>query len=113
MPAGNPDGIEMSMATKFGKYSLAGLDRMSSERFTAAHGGYDNQYAKATPNILIPLDVLRELVAEKKIAALEEVFYTTAGNATSVENAERFGKEIAQDIRKRYKEKVGVILTAT
>jgi hypothetical protein len=30
-----------------------------------------------------------------------------------VENAERFGKEIAQDIRKQYKENVGVILTAT
>ena len=113
IPAGNPDGIEMSMATKFGKYSLAGLDRMSSERFTVAHGGYDNQYAKADPNVLIPLDVLRELVAEKKIAALGEVFYTTAGNATSMENAERFGKEIAQNIRRQYKEKVGVILTAT
>jgi glycine reductase len=113
IPAGNPDGIEMSMATKFGKYSLSGLDRMTSERFTAAHGGYDNQYAKADPNVLIPLDVLRDLVAEKKIAALGEAFYTTAGNATSVENSCRFGKEIAQDIRKQHKEKVGVILTAT
>jgi glycine reductase len=113
IPAGNPDGIEMSMATKFGKYSLSGLDRMTSERFTVAHGGYDNQYAKADPNVLIPLDVLRELVAEQKIAALGEDFYTTAGNATSVENACRFGKEIARDIRKQHKEKVGVILTAT
>jgi glycine reductase len=113
IPAGNPDGIEMSMATKFGKYSLSGLDRMTSERFTAAHGGYDNQYAKADPNVLIPLDVLRELVAEGKIAALGEDFYTTAGNATSVENASRFGKEIAEDIRRQHKEKVGVILTAT
>jgi betaine reductase len=113
IPAGNPDGIEMSMATKFGKYSLGGLDRMPSGRFSAAHGGYDNQYAKADPNVLIPLDVLRELLAEKKIAALGEDFYTTAGNATSVENASRFGKEIARDIRRQHKEKVGVILTAT
>ena len=113
IPAGNPDGIEMSMATKFGKYALSGLDRMTSERFTVAHGGYDNQYAKADPNVLIPLDVLRDLVAEKKIAALGEAFYATAGNATSVENSCRFGKEIAQDIRKQHKEKVGVILTAT
>lgn len=113
IPDGNPDGIEMSMATKFGKYSLAGLERMTSGRFTASHGGYDNRYAKADPNVLIPLDVLRKLVDEKKIAALGEFFYTTAGNATSVENACRFGKEIAQDIRKQNKEKVGVILTAT
>jgi betaine reductase len=113
IPTGNPDGIEMSMATKWGKYSMAGLERMTPDRFTAAHGGYDNQYAKADPNVLIPLDVLRELVAEKKIAAVGEVFYTTAGNATSVENAGRFGKEIARDIRKHHQEKVGVVLTAT
>ncbi len=113
IPVGNPDGIEMSMATKFGKYSLSGLDGMTSERFTVAHGGYDNQYAKADLNVLIPLDVSRELVAEKKIAALGEAFYTTAGNATSVENSRRFGKEIAQDILKQHKERTGVILTAT
>jgi glycine reductase len=113
IPAGNPDKIEMSMATKFGKYSLAGLDRMPVGRFTVAHGGYDNQHAQADPNVLIPLDVLRELVAERKIGALGEFFYTTAGNATSVENACHFGKGIAQDIRKQHKDKVGVILTAT
>ncbi len=113
IPIGNPDGIEMSMATKFGKYSLAGLADMSPDRFTAAHGGYDNQYAKADPNLLIPLDVLRDLASEKTIGAVGEVFYTTAGNATSVENSSRFGREIAQDIRKMYGGKVGVILTAT
>ncbi len=112
-PTGNPDGIEMSMATKFGTYSLEGLESMVSHRFTVAHGGYDNRCARENPNVLVPLDVLRELVAGGRIGALGEVFYTTAGNATSVENSSRFGREIAQDIRRRFGDRVGVIFTAT
>jgi betaine reductase len=112
-PVGNPEGIEMSMATKFGAYSLERLSRMAPDRFTVAHGGFDNQFARADPNVLVPLDVLRELVAAKTIGALGEVFYTTAGNATSVENSSRFGREIARDIRRRFGERVGVIFTST
>ena len=112
-PLGNPDGIEMSMATKFGRYSLAGLSSMTPEQFTVAHGGFDNSPAKADTNVLIPLDVLRELAADKTIGAVGEVFYATAGNATSVENASRFGREIAQDLRRRFGDKVGVIFTST
>jgi betaine reductase len=113
IPHGNPDGIEMSMATKFGRYSIEGLAGMTPDRFTVAHGGYDNQYAKADPNRLVPLDVLRDLAAEGKIGAVGDFFYTTAGNATSVEHAARFGREIAQDIRQMYGDRVGVILTST
>jgi betaine reductase len=103
----------MSMASKFGAYSLEGLSRMAPDRFTVAHGGFDNQFARADPNVLVPLDVLRELAAEKTVGALGEVFYTTAGNATSVENSSRFGREIARDIRRRFGERVGVIFTST
>jgi len=56
---------------------------------------------------------LVEAEAGIRLARVAAVFYTTAGNATSVENAGRFGKEIAREIRKRHPEKVGVILTAT
>jgi len=65
------------------------------------------------PNRLLPLDVLRDLEREKAIGRVAEVFYTTSGNATSVENARRFGRAIAEDIRKRIQEEVGVIFTST
>jgi betaine reductase len=113
MPIGNPDKIEMSFATKFGRYSLAGLSAMDAERFTVAHGGYDNSFARADPNRLVPLDVLHDLAIEGVIGTVGEVFYTTAGNGTSVENAIRFGREIAQDIRKTFGDRVGVVLTST
>jgi hypothetical protein len=47
------------------------------------------------------------------VGAVGGWYYTTSGNATSVENASRFGREIAQDIRKTYRDRVGVILTST
>jgi glycine reductase len=112
-PKGNPDGIEMSMATRFGCYSLEGMDRTDPALFAVAHGGYDNRVAQEDPNRLLPLDVLREFEHEMAIGKVAEFFYTTSGNATSVENATRFGKAIAEDIRKRFKENVGVIFTAT
>lgn len=112
-PVGNPDRIEMAMATRFGRYPLAGLESLTPDLFTVGHGGYDNAHAKANPNRLVPLDALRALAAKGMVGAVGEWFYTTAGNATSVENAARFGQEIAQDIRRTFRDRVGVIFTST
>jgi glycine reductase len=112
-PTDNPDRIEMSMATKFGCYSLAGMAAMDAALFAVAHGGYDNRIARQDPNRLLPLDVLREFENERTIGKVADVFYSTSGNATAVENAARFGKAIAADIRRRFTETVGVVFTAT
>jgi glycine reductase len=112
-PTENPDRIEMSMATKFGVYTIEGLSGLNSESYAVAHGGYDNSLAQQDPNRLLPLDVMRELHSEGVIGEVGDVFYTTAGNATSVENATKFGQEIAEDIRRRFKQNVGVVFTST
>ena len=112
-PVGNPDRIEMAMATRFGRYSLTGLESMLPERFSVAHGGYDNRDVREDPNRLVPLDVIRDLAGEGVVAAVGEFFYTTAGNATSVDNATRFGQQIAKDIRETLGDNVGVIFTST
>ena len=112
-PIDNPDRIETSMATKYGRYSVAGMATMDPSAFTAAHGGYDNAYTKADPNRLVPLDVMRELAEEGMVGQVGDSFYTTAGNATSVENATRFGRDIARDIREQFKGQVGVVFTST
>jgi glycine reductase len=111
-PKGNPDRIEMSMATKFGIYSIAGLERFDAALFEVAHGGYDNSAARRDPNRLLPLDALRALEREGKLH-LGDVIYTTAGNATSVELAAGFGRAMATDIRARFGSRVGALLTAT
>ena len=40
VPTGNPDHIESSNATKFGAYSIKGMDKLSEKDFTTIHGGY-------------------------------------------------------------------------
>lgn len=45
VPKGNPDHIESSNASKYGEYSIAGIDDLTEETFETAHGGYDPVYA--------------------------------------------------------------------
>ena len=61
VPRGNPDHIEASNASRFGEYSIAGLDTLSTEAWETAHGGYDPVYANEDPNRILPVDVLRKL----------------------------------------------------
>lgn len=95
VPRGNPDHIESASASRFGEYPLAGLDALSPETHQTAHGGYDPTFANADPNRVLPLDAMRDLEREGRIGALYPKYYATVGNGTSVENAQRFGREIA------------------
>ena len=96
VPKGNPDKIEAANAQKFGTYSLRGLAAFSPESHQTAHGGYDPTFANLDPNRVLPLDAVRELVAEGVIGSLHDYYYATVGNATSVANARKFGQEIAK-----------------
>jgi betaine reductase len=95
VPRGNPDRIPSASASVYGEYSLEGLDRLSSETHQSVHGGYDPTYANEDPNRVLPLDAVRMLEREGRIGRLHERYFATVGNATSVENAKRFGEEIA------------------
>jgi glycine reductase len=95
VPHGNPDRIESASASKFGGYSIAGLDRLTAETHQSVHGGYDPTYANADPNRVLPLDALRVLEQSGRFSHLHDIYYATVGNATSVRRALRFGQEIA------------------
>src|SRR6056297_110055 len=98
VPKGNPDHIESSSASKYGKYSLEELYEMSEETHETAHGGYDPVYANEDPNCVLPVDVLRDMEDEGKIGKLHEYYYSTVGNGTSVANAKAYAQEIAQEL---------------
>ena len=104
VPAGNPDHIESSSASKFGRYSI---DDMAE----TAHGGYDPTYANQDPNRVLPVDVLKEIQKEGKIGELYPYYYTTVGNGTSVKNSKAFATEFAQTLVKDGVQ--AVILTST
>lgn len=98
VPQGNPDRIESSSATKYGIYSIKGMDRMSKDDFMTVHGGYDRAFVTEDPNLVIPLDALRELEREGEIGELVDYFITTTGTGTSTGNAKAFGEAFSKKL---------------
>ncbi len=111
VPEGNPDKIEPGRPTRFASISVAGVNSLDSDKFDAVHSGYDTAFANQDPNRLVPLDVLREMEREGKIAELHNVVHSTGGAHAAVENATRIGQAIAQRLKSAGV--TGVILTST
>ena len=112
VPKGNPDRIEPWAATKFGRYGLEGFTDLTPDTFDCIHGGIDTTFAKADPDRIVPLDVVRQLEREGRIGGLFPFFYATSGAGTPMRLAERFAREIFADIE-RGGGAAGAILTAT
>lgn len=111
VPKGNPEHIESSSASKYGEYSIEGLETITYETHETAHGGYDPTYANDDPNRVIPVDVLRQMEKEGKIGSLFNLFYTTVGNGTAVASSKKFGAEIGEKLKNAGVD--AVILTST
>jgi glycine reductase len=111
VPLGNPDRIEAASASKFAEYNIEGVNDLTADAYQTCHGGYDPVYANEDPDRVLPLDAMRDLEKEGAIGKLYDRYYVTVGNATSVANAQKFGREIAQKLIAADVD--GVILTST
>ena len=111
VPKGNPDHIESSSASKYGKYDIEGFDNLTEETHETAHGGYDPVYANQDPDRVLPVDVLRDLEKEGKIGKLHRYFYTTVGNGTAVASSKKFAEEFSKELKADGVD--AVILTST
>lgn len=100
VPQGNPDHIESSSATKWGKYSIAGMDHADKKDFMTIHGGYDRAFITEDPDLCIPLDVLRKFEEQGVFGKLADYFITTTGTGTSTNNAKRFAEEYIPMLKK-------------
>ena len=98
VPKGNPDKIESSSASRFGKYSIEGVSDLTDATYETAHGGYDPVYANSDADRVLPVDVMRDLEKEGVIGSLHKYYYATVGNGTSVANAKAYAAKIAQDL---------------
>ncbi len=98
VPKGNPDHIESSNASKFGKYDIEGVMDLTAETYETAHGGYDPTYANTDSDRVLPVDVLRQMEKEGKIGSLHRYFYTTVGNGTAVASSKKFGEQIVKEL---------------
>ncbi len=111
VPKGNPDHIESSSASKYGKYSIAEFEDLTEATHETAHGGYDPIYANADSDRVLPVDAMRAMEKEGLIGKLHEFFYTTTGNGTSVANAKKYAAEFAAELKNDGVQ--AVILTST
>jgi glycine reductase len=98
VPKTNPDKIESSSASKFGKYDIQGCADLTEAGYETAHGGYDPVYANQDADRVLPVDVLRDLEKEGAIGSLHRYFYTTVGNGTSVASSKAFAQKYAAEL---------------
>ncbi len=98
VPKSNPDHIESSSASKYGKYDIENVTDLTDETYETAHGGYDPVYANEDSDRVLPVDVLRDLEKEGTIGKLHRYFYTTTGNGTAVASSKAFAAEIAKEL---------------
>jgi betaine reductase len=99
VPKGNPDRIRVSSAESYGEYDISGLDDLTPDNYESIHGGYDREQANIDPDVVLPLDVMREFESKGVFGKLHNIFYTTTGTGTAVANAERFGAEIGAKLK--------------
>jgi glycine reductase len=98
VPKGNPDRIESSSASKYGKYDIEGVMDLTEATYETAHGGYDPVYANKDADRVLPVDILREYEKAGKIGSLHRYFYTTTGNGTSVANSKKYAAEFTTEL---------------
>ena len=98
VPKGNPDRIESSSASKYGKYDIEGVSDLTEETYETAHGGYDPVYANEDADRVLPVDIMREFEKEGKIGSLSKYYYATVGNGTSVNSSKKFAEEFSKEL---------------
>ncbi|MBI4494334.1 MAG: glycine/betaine/sarcosine/D-proline family reductase selenoprotein B [Chloroflexi bacterium] len=111
VPRGNPDRLESAYASKWLKYSIAGLDDLEPDRWESIHGGFDTTNVNNDPDRMAPLDALRVLERDGVLGELHDQFYTTVGNTSAIPTMRKFAREIAQELKKSRVD--GVILTGS
>ncbi|PJE78902.1 Betaine reductase complex component B subunit beta [invertebrate metagenome] len=111
VPVDNPDRIQSASATRWGRYDITGMDRLESGVFKTIHAGFDPMMADSNPNVITPIDVLRQMEKEGKIGKLHEFFYSTVGTGTTQKEAARMAQEMIPPIQEANVD--GVLLVST
>lgn len=108
---GNPERLESWGASKYLKYPIGSAADLTPDAYECIHGGFDVSFACADPDRIVPLDAAKSLEGDGRIGRLFPFWFGTMGNNTTLENARRFGADIARELKAGGAD--GVILTAT
>ena len=97
VPVDNPDRIQSASATRWGRYSIEGVDKLpnrAADGYKTIHAGFDPAAADADPNVIMPIDAMRAYEKEGKIGKLDDYYYTTVGTGTTESEAARMASEM-------------------
>ena len=101
MPRGNPDRQVSGFAQEAFRYSIQGLNAISTQDWESVHGGFNAHILNTkNPSYVLPLPVLRKLETEGRIGGIYPFFFSTVGNGTAVSSAKRMGAQIAQEFKR-------------
>ena len=100
VPVSNPDKIQSASATRWGRYDMTNMTRLESGVFKTIHAGFDPTVCNLDPNVIVPLDALREFEKKGRIGSLHNYFYSTVGTGTTLSEASRMASEIGQELLK-------------
>lgn len=94
VPVDNPDRIQSASATRWGRYDISHTNDLESGIYKTIHAGFDPAAADSDPDVVAPVDVLKEYEKEGKFGHLHEYFYSTVGTGTTQAEAQRMAREM-------------------
>lgn len=100
VPRDNPDRFKNMNESRWKRYSIESLKALASGEWEPVHGGYDARFARENPNVVVPVDVLRQLEGEGIIGRLYPFYFVTVGVGTPVDACQRMGEEIADELHR-------------
>lgn len=111
VPVDNPDRIQSASATRWGRYDISNMDELKEGEYKTIHAGFDPTAADHDPNVIVPLDVMKELEKEGYYGSLHPYFYSTVGTGTTQAEASRMGHEMLKYLEEDNVD--GVVLVST
>ena len=111
VPVDNPDRIQSASATRWGRYDISKMDRLKSGEFKTIHAGFDPAAADNDPNVIVPLDAMKNLLKKGVYGKLHDYFYSTVGTGTTQAEASRMGREMLECLKADNVD--GVIMVST
>lgn len=108
VPKGNPDGMSTRSNLRWAAYDIQELFK----DYEVVHAGYFNDYVLESPDRLVPLDALSDLVTEGMVGRIHDNLYSMPACTTVSKRCAEVGGEMAEAILQS-KEVDAVILTST
>lgn len=99
VPKGNPDRMVRGGSKDYLRYSIEGLQSLSSEDWESVHRGFYTLIVNENPNYVLPLNIVRDLEEQRAFKGLHPMFLTTSGVGTSVADAKRIGEGMAEELK--------------